>query len=109
MGTVTSWIIGPKWETILLARSASQSDENKDYVVSEIGSALRRGIPVIPVLVRDTKLPRAKSLPPDLKRLPSHVAVHLRSEPDFEHDAGRIIEAIELLLKRSRIGSTSQL
>src|SRR5579871_2253926 len=37
-------------------------DDPKDFVRIEIASALKRGIPVVPVVLDDTPLPKAESL-----------------------------------------------
>jgi hypothetical protein len=50
-------VIGPRWLDLLKARS--QTGE-QDYVREEIGSALQRGILVIPVLIRTPRYLRAK-------------------------------------------------
>jgi hypothetical protein len=52
-------------------------DDENDFVRLEIASALRRGIPVIPVLVRGAKMPPADQLPADLKDLAYRNAVEL--------------------------------
>jgi len=44
-------------------------DDPFDFVRLETASALKRDIPVIPVLVRGATMPRADQLPEDLKEL----------------------------------------
>ena len=42
-------------------------DDPNDFVRIEIGAALQRDIPVIPILLNGTKIPRADRLPPELQ------------------------------------------
>nr|MDT0657924.1 toll/interleukin-1 receptor domain-containing protein [Micromonospora sp. DSM 115978] len=61
-------VIGPRWlEPDTHGRR--RIDDPADYVRREIAYGLRRGIPVIPVLLDQTALPVAKDLPPDVRRL----------------------------------------
>jgi hypothetical protein len=45
-------------------------DNPYDYVRIEISAALKRDIPVIPILIDGTRVPKADQLPDDLKALP---------------------------------------
>jgi hypothetical protein len=88
-------IIGKQWLTIADESSRPRIFLEDDYVRHEIGTALKRGITVIPVLVRDAKMPSAKSLPPDLAALSLRNAVEI-NDTDFDHDVGTLIHALEL-------------
>jgi hypothetical protein len=61
-------LIGPDW---LDARGPSgrRLDSPTDYVRQEIAAALKRNIPVIPVLVQGASMPAAESLPEDIRDL----------------------------------------
>ncbi|HWO02225.1 MAG TPA: hypothetical protein VNS63_23470, partial [Blastocatellia bacterium] len=62
-------------------------DDTMDFVRLETASALKRDIPVIPVLVRGAMMPRADQLPPDLGELAYRNAVeltHARWDSDIE-------------------------
>ena len=58
-------VIGPRWLGAWL-------DDSNDFVRIEIASALRRTIPVVPILVDGAQMPRADQLPDEIKPL-AHV------------------------------------
>lgn len=62
-------IIGPTWATIAGHDGTRRLDNPDDYVRLEIASALKRGVPVIPVLVHEAHMPALDQLPEDLKDL----------------------------------------
>jgi hypothetical protein len=70
-------VIGPTWATIAGHDGTRRLDNPEDYVRLEISSALKRGIPVIPVLVHDARMPALDQLPEDLKDLRYRNSVEL--------------------------------
>lgn len=70
-------MIGPTWATITGRDGTRRLDNPEDYVRLEISTALKRGIPVIPVLVHDAKMPALDQLPEDLKDLRYRNSVEL--------------------------------
>lgn len=70
-------IIGPRWLGITDAAGGRRLDDPNDFVALEIASALERNVPVIPVLVHETKMPRADQLPDGLKDLAYRNSVEL--------------------------------
>lgn len=62
-------IIGPGWMDLKDESGRRRLDDPGDFVRMETASALKRDVPVIPVLVRGAKMPRADQLPDDLKEL----------------------------------------
>jgi hypothetical protein len=87
-------IIGKGWESMVDGANQRRIDLADDYVRHEIGTALRRNIPVIPVLVRKAEMPSTKTLPPDLAPLSLREAIEI-TDGDFNHDCDRLIAAIE--------------
>ena len=87
-------IIGRHWLTITDESSRRRIDQPDDYVRHEIASALNRNVMVIPVLVRDAKMPKPELLPPDLTLLAKRNALEI-TDTDFDHDIQRLITAIE--------------
>ncbi len=87
-------IIGKEW--LMMADDASRRRlfREDDYVRHEIATALKRNITVIPVLVRDAKMPPVESLPSDLAALSYRNAIEI-SDADFDHDAGTLIKGLE--------------
>lgn len=95
-------IIGRQWLTLTDSSTKPRIQRDDDYVRQEIATALYRNIAVIPVLVRDAKMPGTESLPPDLASLSTRNALEI-SDDDFEHDALRLITAIEYVMGETRV------
>ena len=94
-------VIGPEWLMIADKNSRRRLFHEDDYVRHEIATALARNIPVIPVLVRDAKMPTPESLPPDLAQLSFRNAIEI-TDPDFDHDVGRLIQGLEYVFGEQR-------
>ena len=62
-------IIGKSWLTAKDESGARKLDDQMDFVRLETAAALKRDIPVVPVLVHGARMPRAEDLPEDLKEL----------------------------------------
>jgi hypothetical protein len=80
-------LIGHDWLELKDSVGTRRLDDANDFVRLELASALRRDIPVIPVLVRGGRMPRAEQLPDDLKDLAYRNAVeltHARWKSDVE-------------------------
>jgi len=80
-------IIGKDWLDAKDDDGSKRLDNPKDFVRLEIAAALKRNIPVIPVLVRGARMPRAEDLPEDLKDLVFRDGVeltHARWDSDVE-------------------------
>ena len=92
-------VIGGKWLSVRDGAGARRIDDPDDYVRLEIRSALERNIPVIPVMVDGAEVPKHENLPEPLQRLAFRNAIHVRSDPDFQHDMGRLCRDISRFLK----------
>jgi hypothetical protein len=91
-------MIGKNW---LEARDESghrRLDDPMDFVRLETASALKRDIPVIPVLVRGAAMPRAEQLPLDLVELAYRNAVEL-SHARWDSDVQVLINALRPYVK----------
>jgi len=89
-------IIGREWITLKDdATNQRRLDLPDDYVRHEIATALSRNITVIPVLVHGAEMPSSALLPPDLAPLSLRNALEV-TDGDFDHDAQRLIEAVEI-------------
>ena len=86
-------IIGLEWLETKDATGGRRLDDPNDFVRIELASALRRDIPVIPVLVRGAKMPRVEQLPEDLKELAYRNAVEL-THPRWKSDVQVLIRAL---------------
>jgi hypothetical protein len=99
-------VIGPDWVN---RENKGRLNNANDYVRFEIETALKRGIPVIPVLVRRReRLPQSRHLPPSLRDLLFRNAVQVRPDPDFHHDMDRLIDGIINLFEMPPESQTSQ-
>lgn len=92
-------VIGDDW----LCPDATENGKSrlhdpKDFVALELETALRRKIPVIPVLVGGAKIPNEDVLPDSLKDIVYRHAAELRADTAFDSQVSRLIEGIERLL-----------
>ena len=86
-------VIGPHW----LGEQSDGSrriDDPTDFVRLEIDYALKGGIPVIPLLVNSTLMPKPEKLPPEIEALAFRNALPLDSGMDFHSHAERLINSI---------------
>jgi len=80
-------VIGKGWIDAKNEAGQRRLDDPTDFVRLETASALRRDIPVVPVLVRGAKMPRIEQLPDDLKELSYRNGVeltHVRWNSDLQ-------------------------
>jgi hypothetical protein len=91
-------IVGHRWLESRNALGVRRLDEEDDLVRIEIASALRRNIPVIPVLVRGARMPRAEELPEDLRELAYRNAVEL-THARWKSDVQVLIRALRPYLE----------
>jgi hypothetical protein len=80
-------IIGPTW-------SSGRLSNSDDYVRIEIAAALKRGIPVIPILLDNTPIPSPSDLPDDLKELAERNGLNVR-HASFHADLDKLIRALK--------------
>ncbi len=92
-------IIGEKWLAGDL-NGKSRLEDTSDFVRIEVETALKRGIPVIPVPVGNAALPSGKELPVALQDLLFRNAVEVKSGTSFEGHMQRLIQGIELATKK---------
>jgi CHASE2 domain-containing sensor protein len=81
-------VIGKAWATIADATGTRRITDPKDFVAREVGTALERGIRVIPVLVGGASMPKAGELPPRLAKLVDCNAIAIddaRFRQDFDN------------------------
>jgi hypothetical protein len=86
-------LIGPQWIDVRDAQGRRRLDSEHDWIRTEIGEALRRGIRVIPILVETALLPAEDSLPPDLRALIRRQALEL-SDSRWRGDVQRLVETL---------------
>jgi len=79
-------IIGPDWVGRRRHRNR-RIDDPTDFVRLEIAYALQRNLPIIPILVGNTRMPRADELPKDIEGLAFRNGLSLDIGIDFHHHA----------------------
>lgn len=87
-------VIGDQWLMAAKADEQLRLDDPKDFVRIELESALQRGIPVIPVLVRGASVPGEAELPDSLGSLAYRSGIAVRADPDFHRDMDRLIDGV---------------
>ncbi|MFZ1110490.1 MAG: toll/interleukin-1 receptor domain-containing protein [Rhodomicrobium sp.] len=92
-------ILGRDWKGGLSDCETSRIDNPDDIMRIEIETALKRKIPVVPVLVQGSEMPAEKSLPESLRDIASRQAVRVRPDPDFHKDMERIVAFIRTKLR----------
>jgi len=86
-------MMGKGWIDAMDEAGRRRLDDPVDFVRLETASALRRDIPVIPVLVHGGRMPRSEQLPEDLKDLAYRNAVEL-THARWDSDVQVLIKAL---------------
>lgn len=84
-------VIGRDWMKAKGRKGKSRLEDPGDFVRIEIESALKRQIPVIPVLVQGASIPPAERLPVSIQDLSYRNGIVVRPDPDFHKDMDRLI------------------
>jgi hypothetical protein len=99
-------IIGKGWIDAKDDAGRRRLDDPLDFVRLETASALKRDIPVIPVLVRGAPMPRGEQLPEDIKDLVYRNGVEL-THARWESDVDLLIKAIRPDVEDAKPGSAA--
>src|SRR5262245_3615344 len=86
-------IIGPNWLDATDEDGNRRLDSENDFVRIEIAAALNRNIPVIPILLEGTRIPRAERLPDELKSLARRNGLDVR-HASFRSDMDRLVRGL---------------
>jgi len=92
-------VVGSRW---LDKRNARRLQDPKDPVHFEIQTAMELGVPIIPVLVDDARMPPADVLPSPLKDFHFRNAAIVEPGRDFRVHMDRLTREIEKLLNKPR-------
>ena len=90
-------VMGPTWLNAKDENGARRLDDPADFVRIETASALRRDIPVIPVLVRAAEMPRAEQLPEIIRDLAYRNCIEL-THARWRSDIQLLVEALRRLV-----------
>ena len=93
-------LIGRNWLTAKDISGQRRLDDPADFVRIETGAALKRDIPVIPVLVQGASAPKPDQLPDDLKELAFRNAVEL-THARWDSDIQVLIKALRPQISQS--------
>ncbi len=96
-------IVGDQWLDVADETGKRRLDDLGDFVHVELEAALKRSIPVIPLLVKGARMPREDELPPDLKDFAYRNGTSVRHDPDFHGDMDRLIKSLEQALDHSSV------
>jgi hypothetical protein len=86
-------MVGPTWVSIANAAGERRLDNPNDFVALEIASALKRNVPVIPVLVHGARMPSAGQLPDSLEGFSYRNSVEL-THARWNSDVALLVEAL---------------
>ena len=95
-------VIGNQWSNVKNDQGQRRIDDPLDFVRLEIEAALRREIPVIPLLVQGASMPVADELPAPLQALAYRNGIPVRPDPDFHNDMNRLLRGLEEYGSKSR-------
>jgi hypothetical protein len=87
-------VIGRDWISFPDETGARRLDNPRDFVRIEIRAALQRDIPVIPILMNGTKVPRLDQLPEDIAPLAMRNGLEVRHS-SFHPDLDRLVRELK--------------
>jgi hypothetical protein len=93
-------VIGPRWLDARDDKNQRRLDDPNDFVRIEISVALKRNIPIIPVLFEGAKVPDSAQLPEDLRELAFRNGLDVR-HASFHSDMDRLVGALSRILEES--------
>jgi formylglycine-generating enzyme required for sulfatase activity len=87
-------LIGAGWVDAADPRTGKRRlDDENDFVRIEVREALKRGIPVVPVILEGARMPEASELPADLSKLIRRQAEFVEFRT-FDTDVARLIDRL---------------
>jgi hypothetical protein len=94
-------VIGKNWLTATDAAGQKRLEHPDDYVRTEIATALKRHIRVIPLLIQGAAMPSARDLPDDLAPLSRRNAFEIH-DSSWRDDIQRLISTLERAINGNR-------
>jgi hypothetical protein len=88
-------VIGPQWLDVTDRSGRRRLDDPTDFVRIEVEAALRRDIPIVPLLAQGASMPGQDRLPPGMAELTYRNGIPVRPDPDFHRDMDRLIRELE--------------
>jgi hypothetical protein len=99
--TIALAVIGPRWLDVKNHKGERRLDDPFDLTRLEVAIALKRDIPVIPVLVGGASMPLAEQLPDDIQKLAKRNAYEI-SDRRWDYDEGQLTKYLESRLTKSK-------
>src|SRR5262249_17171733 len=96
---ITLVLVGKRWSGPR-PRRRRRIDDPADPVRVEVETALRNGMPVVPVLVEGAAMPNVEQLPDSLKELVYRNGLEVDSGRDFDQHIERLIRNMEPILAK---------
>ena len=94
-------VIGKNWLTVTDAAGQKRLENPDDYVRTEIATALKRNIRVIPLLIQGAAMPSARELPGDLAPISRRNAFEIH-DSSWRDDVRRLVTTLERATKGDR-------
>lgn len=92
-------IMGKQWMGPVSSEGKRRIDDPTDYMRIEIESALKRKVPVIPVLVDEATMPSPADLPAAIESVAYRNAAEIRAGRDLRQHIERLIKGLETTFK----------
>lgn len=92
-------VIGDQWLHLTDDQGRRRLEDPSDFVRIEIEAALKRDIPVVPVLVEDARMPAASELPESVRDIAFRNAAEIRAGRDQKHQVERLVSGLAESLK----------
>ncbi|HUY77794.1 MAG TPA: toll/interleukin-1 receptor domain-containing protein, partial [Ktedonobacterales bacterium] len=92
-------IIGSKWLTLTGDDGQPRLSNPNDMVRFELEAALRRKIPILPILINDAKMPHPDAVPQSLREICFLQDHHVHSNDQFDRE---VSEVIQFLIEKLR-------
>jgi hypothetical protein len=100
-------LIGRNWVDARDPAGRRRLDDSLDFVRLETAAALKRDIPVVPVLVQGASMPRADQLPADLAELAFRNAIEL-THARWDSDLTVLVRALSRYVTPSQPGAADR-
>ncbi len=100
-------LVGPMWAGTVDGGASKIMDET-DWVRIEIEAALQKGIPVVPLLIERSPMPRPEELPPSMRAFAFRQGIEVDPGRDFNIHIERLFRAIDRLLGITTPGSEAK-
>src|ERR1700693_3357030 len=94
-------IVGPQWLRLASDRGGGRIPGEFGPARREVEPALRRRVPLIPVLIGSTRMPSSDQLPPSLKDFSFRNAVKVDTGQDFDYHMDRLIRSMDAILEQA--------